>query len=75
MSVVEQVFTQTLTQLQLQVVRFGVERSGELDPHLEGLSSADDQLVAEVSVCAMLASVRPVLGLQEVDGAHHQKSL
>lgn len=75
-TVVEQVFnsnSNTLTQLQLQVVWFAVERSGELDPHLEGLSSADDQLVAEVSVCAMLTSVRPILGLQEVDGAHRQK--
>lgn len=69
--------SQTLTQVQVQLkfVRFGVERSRELDPHLECLSSANDQFLAKVTLRVMLSPVLSILGFQEVDGSNRQQSV
>lgn len=43
----------------MQFVAAGVERSGQRDPHLEGLSPAHDEVFVLVQVCVVLGAVLP----------------
>lgn len=57
----------------MQTVSFRVKRSREVDPHLKGLTSADDQFVMNESVRAVLSAVQPISGLQKIDGTDRQE--
>lgn len=62
----------TCSQLHVQLVRVAVVRPVELDFDLEGLPSAEDQLVPVVQVCVVLRAVLTRLGAQQIHRTHRQ---
>ena len=56
----------TSSEIQVELVCVVVEGSGEVQLHLEGLATADDQITAVEQVSVMLTTVWTSLGAQEV---------
>lgn len=54
----------------MEFVCAGVKRPSQSDPHLEGLSSADDEVFAVVEVCVVLRAVLIRFAFHQVDGDH-----
>lgn len=47
----------TCFKVQVKRVTVGVKRSGQCNPHLEGLASADDEVVVLVEIRVMFCAV------------------
>lgn len=65
----------TESELQVKLVGLGIERSWQLDTHLEALSSTDDEALAMETVCVMLQTIWSFSGSEEVNGMYPQNRI
>lgn len=51
----------------MKLVTVWIKGSGQLNPHLKTLSSADDEVIAKITICVMLLSILSHPGFDEVN--------
>lgn len=59
----------------MKLVTTGIERTAQINPHVETLSSADDEMVIKETMCVMLLTIQSGPALEKVDFTHPEDSI